>query len=255
MQENLKSVLEYLETVPVIEPSGSALESALENFASPEFNLERQAVAIGSQITEFSNNVPADLRPHIANSLLLAQLAASKSIEKGGATSDWYKKYTEVLAKIGWLVEGDLNTEHEIEGTGSQVHKAIMPVITTALGGAAAASLIIPLLKGLENMNQGNPWLTLFDRESKRASANQFQICHVSSENGTAPKLVIVCFGLDASKSVTQVLFFKFSNTSGTLTHSQTELSIQPAILNGSKDAIQAKVATHLSSFISDIEI
>ena len=255
MQENLESVLEYVENVSVVEPTTSALESALEDFASPEFNHERQAVAIGSQITEFSNNVPTHLRPHVANSLLLAQLAASKSIEKGDATSDWHTKYIEVLAKIGWQVEGDLNAVHELEGTGAQVHKAIMPVIATALGGAAAASLIISLLKGLENMNQDNPWITLFDRESKRASANQFQICHVSSENGTAPKLVIVCFGLDAYKSVTQVLFFKFSNTSATLSHSQAELSIQPAILNGSKDAIKAKVANHLSSFVSDIEI
>ena len=43
----------------------------------PKYEQKDQAVAIGSQITEFSKAIPADIRPAISNSLLLAQLAVT----------------------------------------------------------------------------------------------------------------------------------------------------------------------------------
>ena len=249
MKEQLDSVLSYVETIEVTDPEVSALEAST---SPPEFKEARQAVAIGSQITEFSDKVPADIRPHLANSLLLAQLAANKSIE-GNSTKKWFKNYTEVLANIGWVVEGDLSSVHEVKGTGAEVRNTVIPVVTAALGGAAVASLIIPLLEGLEDSKQG--WFTLFDQESKKASASQFQLCHVENQSNGKPKLSIVCFELNASKVQTQFLFFKFDDNTSSLCHSKTEMTIEPAILQGSKDAIAAKVNDHLSSFIANIEI
>ena len=256
---NLESVVKYVESVPIVTaPALDSFESAPGNAPIPPvYNDENQAVVIGSQIAEFADGVPADVRPHVSNSLLLAQLAANKAIENDGSTAEWYSTYVEVLTKIGWLVEGDVTSRHEVSGTGAQVHRAIVPVLTAALGGATAATatLVVKLLEGLAQMSERTPWFTLFDRESKRAEANQFQICHLSSANGSAPTLVLICFGLDAAHSVTQVLFFKFSSAEATLSHSQANLSINVATFDGIKDKIHARVQSHLSDYISDIPI
>jgi hypothetical protein len=172
-----------------------------------------QAVAVGSQIADFAAGVSAELRPHIANSFLLAQLAANREIkERGGGTEHWYGSYLSTPANTGWLIESDALIERAVSGSSAQVHKEIMPILTLALGPAVAASaLVLGVLEGLQNMDKDQPWISLFDYESQRASANQFQISYVTaSDGGVAARISLACFELDASRSVTRVLFFRF---------------------------------------------
>ena len=117
---------------------------------------ESQVIAIGSQIAEFTADVPAALRPQIANAFLLAQLAANRAVETTGAGgSAWYRAYVEVLANTGWILERDESSEREMSGTSNEVHKEIIPLLTLLLGpGVAAAAMVTAVLEGLSNMDR-----------------------------------------------------------------------------------------------------
>lgn len=224
---------------------------------SPTYTDEHQAVVIGSQIAEFDAGIPAAMRPLISNSFLLAQLAAKKSmVQSGGGAREWFEKYVDVLTSIGWLGEGIAEAGHEVSGDSLQAHKEIITVLATALGpAAAAASVVLAALNGLKEMTQNSPWITLFDRQSQTKNVQQFQIAYARAADDAQPEVILACFELSASASVTQILFFKFSSSNAKLNHRQARLSMNDDVFDAVKGAVKEKIAAHVSSLISEIDI
>ena len=215
------------------------------------------AVVIGSQIAEFAKDMPAEVRPMVANSFLLAQLAANRSTaESNGGTMEWYQRYTEVLKSVGWIVEGDVTMNEEVKADSGTVHSKILPLLALTLGpGAAGAAVVIAkVLESLDEMDDG-PWITIFDRESKRASAHQFQLSYADAPDGVHPRISLACFELDAEQRVTRVLFFRFANATATLRHSGMQLSADGTVFEQVQDLVEKKVAEYVSANIAAIEI
>lgn len=256
--QDLAQAQSFLEGVEITARVSPVLERYGRERALPSYEANKpQAVTIGSQIAEFAAAVPAEMRPHISNSFLLAQLAANKELEKtNGGTEAWYKKYLEVLSNVGWVRESQSFSLREISGTGLQVHKQILPVIAAALGPAAAAAAVVTaVLKGLADMNKDSPWITLFDHESQRASANQFQIAHADAGPDGRPTMSLFCFELNAKRSITQVLFFKFDQTKASLRHFSAKLSVNEAVFDGVKGVVENRIADYLAGYVTAIDI
>lgn len=244
--------------VPRLTPTARERMAAETSGAPPVYREgESQAVAIGSQIAEFTADFPAALRPQIANAFLLAQLAANRAVDTAASGgSAWYRAYLEVLANTGWILERDESSERELSGTSNEVHKEIVPLLTLLLGpGIAAAAMVTAVLEGLSKMDQDRPWITLFDRESGRASGNQFQISHAAAPDGAAPQVRLVCFELEATKTLTEVLFFKSSGTRAVLRGFSAGLSLNSAVFDGNKALIEDKVADYVAGYIRGIEL
>jgi hypothetical protein len=171
-----------------------------------------------------------------------------------GDSARWYQRYVDVLVNIGWVIETNVVTQRDVSGHNLSVHEEIIPVVTAALGPVAASASVIALLKGLANMNKDLPWITLFERESQRVSANQFQISYTKIENGT-PRITLVGFELDASGSVTQVLFFKFGASHASLKHRDIKIAVNATLFGQVADTIAARVKTFVTQYIADIKI
>ena len=72
-----------------------------ETARSVKFSTGPEGVAVGSQLVEFTGQVPPDVRSIVADSILLAQLAANKAAADSSDVFRWYDKYVEVLQHIG----------------------------------------------------------------------------------------------------------------------------------------------------------
>ena len=238
----------------------TALEGLGDDDAPPLPTYEtdsQQAVTVGSQLSEFSKAVPGALRPQIDKGFLMAQLAANAQIEEhGGDAVAWYDKYVEVLYHIGWVADSKSDLLRNVAGASLEVHKQIIPLLTSALGPvAAAASVVLHALDGLAAMDSNQSWITLFDRESQRASANQFQVSYVDVDDETRPALTLATFVLDASRSVTRVLFFRFSNTSAKLLHSETKMSLNQMVFNKSSPIVSDRLSSRTVGYLTDLRL
>jgi hypothetical protein len=245
-----KSARAYGMSLALPEPVASEYESA------PDFTSQQQAVAVGSQLTEFTPAVSTDARSAISNTLLLAQLAANKAADQAADVFAWYGKYCQVLQGIGWQSQ---NLDFQTQSTVQQdldVHKAIIPVIAAALGpAAAAASIVLGVLNGLKDMNATSPWMTLFNRQSQHASGAKFQVTYVDNDATGQPQLTLVCFAVNAQQALTQVLFFKFASQSVQLKQSTGKLGVTLDRLNVDRAAIAGRVDSFIASNIQNIEI
>jgi len=217
---------------------------------------ELQALAVGSQLTEFSVDISAKVRSSISNCVLLAQLAANKATDRDADPGRWYNKYTQVLTTLGWIIQSSDFQEQSVNEQDADLHEAIIPVIVAFMGPhIAATSMIVKVLKGLKTMEADSPWLTLFDRESQRFEARHFQFGFAETDPDGRPKVSLLCFQLQADKVITQVLFFKFSDASATLQKMATTLGIDATSLARIQPDLDAKLNAYIPSYIKSIDI
>jgi hypothetical protein len=221
--------------------------------------LVEEVITVGSQIAEFAADVPVDLRADVANCFLLAQLAADKVVETRSRADYkmWYSSYVATLRKCGWLIEGDEDVMRQIAGTSAQVHQQIIDVLTLALGPAVSAvSLVLGMLNGLKVMSQDQPFFTIFDQASNRVGAKLFQISYVGvGEVAKEPRIRLAAYRLEASATVTQILFFKFQSTNVQLRSFSSDLSMDAAMFAEVRKAIFDKVKDRVVGNIAAIEI
>lgn len=246
--------------ISALELPEAGLEAAVatELPAVPDFKPGvPQVITVGSQIAEFSESVPADLRSTIANCILLAQLAADRFIETHPSLDElnWYNCYVAVLKKCGWLIEKNETSLKSVSGDGFKVHSEIINVLTTALGGAAAASIILGVLSSLKKMDENQPFFTIFDRASQHAEASLFQISYVDGGEGRQPRLNFAAYRVEASATATQILFFRLAGTNAKLRSSFADLAIDENLLRAIRDQIFAKVGDRIVGSITSIEI
>ncbi|MNM50218.1 hypothetical protein D3C81_612430 [compost metagenome] len=234
---------------------GRDLESARAADA-PEFTAARQVVTVGAQLAEFSDSVPVNLRQLISNSMLLAQLAANKATSASSDIFDWHRNYSAVLGNIGWRAHDSEEQVQRVSNENLSVHKSIIPVLTALLGPAvAAASMVVSVLEGLDNMETGTPWITLFDRSSQHASGAKFQIGYIDTDEHGEPAIKLLAVGVKAQATITQVLFFKFSSQQAQLSRRTSLFGTTAERLNADKDVIAGRVQSFIADFVKNVEI
>lgn len=213
-----------------------------------------EGVVTGSNLIQFSDEVPPSLRSAVALSLLAAQrVAANDPVAR--SPEDWIDRHNTVLKNLNWLVERGDVTDSEFSDLSVAVHKAIIPWLTVALGPAAtAASLIVGALNQLQEMDKDQSWITLFERESRRFEVTEFQFSYVANE-GADTLLTMAAARLDASFGRTQVLFIKTSSGSARFQGSSTTMRAPSELLTSMNGALKAKLAEQSADYIRALEV
>jgi hypothetical protein len=167
---------------------------------------------------------------------------------------DWYNAYFDVLTNVGWVVQDKGFAEYKESGTDFETHKAILAVASVALGAAPTAlAIVTQTLQSLQSMNESRPWITIFDRESRRARTARFQISVAEQDPDGQFFVNLLAFGLEAKSDVTQVLFFKVRKEKAKLRHYSGRVTINSAVLGGVADVIKAKLVDHARDFVSQL--
>ena len=248
------AALDFIQSIELPE-QGPALEGAPEPVT---YGDQPEVATVGSQITQFSANVTPAQRAAVADCLLLAQLAANKASGGDPDQMAWYRKYVEVLQNIGWNTEAMTWEQRQVQNTDLSVHQEIIPVLAAALGPAVAmASMIIGVLTGLQNMNKSSPWITLFNRASQHASGATFQLGYVDVGSGGDSSIGVrlLAVAIDAKNTITQVLFFKFSDAKATLRSANGQLGISNARLDSIKASVSQRVLPFLEQNIAQLDL
>lgn len=220
------------------------------------FESAAQAVTIGSQIVEFDAKVPRPIRPAISNGLLLGQLAADKSTAGNPDPAVYFTAFNSVMKRIGWQSTFSELNEQTISHENATLHKAIIPVVAAIFGpGAAAASIIITVLKGLESMDQDAPWITVFERKSNKVKAANFGLSFVDGAADGSANLKTAYFSLQAAQMLTQILFFKFTSSDAKIKSGQSKMSLSAQTISISQAALQEKIGPFVVDNIKNIDI
>lgn len=213
--------------------------------------VKNQAMVVGSDIVSFVKGVTPEWREDIANSALLAQLAAKKAAGDAGKVEDWYNAYFDVLVNIGWVLQDRGFTKYSEESQNFQAHEAILQIASSLLApNPAALAVVKATLDALKSMSANSPWMTIFNRESQSANTARFQVTLV--EQGSVDQLLVslMAFGLEATDTLTQVLFFKYQTSEVTLKHYSGKVTINPAVLSSIREQIKNKIEKYADAYV-----
>ncbi|HUE78405.1 MAG TPA: hypothetical protein VMN38_02065 [Sphingomicrobium sp.] len=257
MSVNLQQARSYIADVDLPpRPSSGAIPQDATPSAPVFDTVKEQAAVVGSEVVSFMAGVDAETRAAISNCALLAQLAASKKVADKEDIYAWYEAYFDVLKALGWVVQDGGFAEFSESSQGFEVHEKIMDVAAVLLGpGAAALAVIKTTLDALKAMKSDNGWLTIFQRESQHAKAARFQISLVQQSNTGDVMVSMMAFGIEASKTVTQVLFFKIKKNKAKLRHNSAKLSIDSASLVDLAPDIRDRVRVYQRAYVASLEI
>ena len=78
---------------------------------------------------------------------------------------------------------------------------------------------------------------------------------YVDSDAQGQPEISLLSLGIRANRTITQVLFFKFSAEDAELKKAAGKMAVSMQRLNSAKDAIAERVQPFIADFVKNIEI
>jgi hypothetical protein len=218
--------------------------------------LKDQAMVVGSEVVSFVKGVSAERREDIVNSALFAQLVANKKVPDRNDVFGWYDAYFQALAQLGWVIQNKTFNGYQEEADGLEAHEAILQVAGVLLGAAPTAlAIVTTTIEAMKSMDADNPWITIFDRESRSAKAARFQIALAEESPDGQFMVNLMAFGLEAESSITQILFFKIRKNKVDLRHSSGQVTVNEAVLRDNRDRLKARLAERVAAYIDSADI
>jgi hypothetical protein len=221
-----------------------------------ELNADKeQAAVVGSEVVSFAKGVSVERRNDIVNCALLAQLVANKRIADRAKLIEWYKEYFDVLSNLGWTLENNGFSSYEEKADGLEAHEAILKVAAVVLGAAPTAlAIVTSTIQAMKSMDADNPWITIFDRESKQSNTARFQVS-LAEQSGSAVSLSLMAFALEANSTLTQVLFFKIRRDKVRLQQCSTQVGINEEVLGAVRSKVKNKLAGMSRDFVDSLDL
>lgn len=247
----LEEVSTFIENLPI----PISTEENADEISTPTVdvnNLPDQVIS-GSTMIGFEPDLSQELRASVALSLTAAQKVANADTV-ASSPDLWVKRHQMVLEGLNWVTTdgGDVYTERGVSNIA--VHKAIMPFLAAAFGPAAAASsLITTALQQLQQMEEDKPWITLFERESRRFDISEFRFATAGKESGNLVLRYAAARFL-AKQERLQILFFKKNDIDVRFKLASRTMTANPDLLETMNDALKAKLVNETDNFITSLE-
>lgn len=230
---------------------------AAEAETTPPLDLDKlpAGVVSGQTLIDFSAVPSPNVRAGVSLSMLFASRVATQAIKRnGGDEDDWLATYTSSLGSLGFAMAGTSVVKSTFKKTGIEVHKAIIPFLTVAFGGAAVGPVILAALQNLQAMDENKPWIRLFEREAKRFQVRELHFAAVSSsESDTAIRYAIARLNVEAS--VTSVLFFQVSKARAEFESVTTTMSANNSLMAVTEPDLRLRLAQMAKTAILGLDI
>lgn len=249
------NVLNYIANLPVgadttrfAETDDAAVPTGVDPDHIPD------GIVTGTNLVEFEGDVDPVLRSSVAMSLLAAQRVANQDVVVADP-DQWLERHNTVLKNLNWVVESGGKVDQEFRKVDVAVHEAIIPLLTTALGGAAAGtSLIVKALEQMKQVNQDTPWITLWDNESRRFNVSEYHFTRVATDRDRV-RMHLAAARFDASFGRKQVLFFKVTRQHAKFEMASAGMAADAPLLRMTNEALKNKLATLTNAFIRELDL
>jgi hypothetical protein len=245
----------FIESVD-FEPLVLSAEEGVEDEAALNLDKLPAGVVSGTTLIDFSAVPDQEVRAGVSLSMLFASRVATKKTNQiqDADEDDWLAHYTNSLGDLGFALAGSAVVKSKFKKTGLRVHKAIIPFLTVAFGGAAVGPIILAALTNLQDMNAGSPWITLFDNQSKRFTTRELHFAAVSSTAADTSIRYAVA-RLNVALNETSVLFFRLTDASADFESVTTTMSANNSLLAMNEPTLRERLGNLSTSFIKDAEI
>lgn len=251
-QHKIDQIKKYIAELPIA-PADAKLPHIYNPKATAFADKEEGASVDAGSLVSFVSGLTALHKSDVLNSTLLAQLAANKAFDRFKMTREWYGKYCEVLAQVGWVVPTFAYREYSPSGASLQLSDAVLDILS-AIATGDEMKIVEATLKSLRDNPSNEGPLTLFDSQSYPENIGTFQILPVGEDDGNVV-MVLTALEFKAEKHVTRFLWFSWTSTSVKLFQSAQKSVLNEDVYGQVRAEVIKKLGDRASQYIKDIEI
>ena len=242
----------FIAAAPLPERPGLSPFEAIA-YDVPPLNLDKLpgGVVSGNALIDLSAMPEGNLRSAVSIALLFAARVADAGNQPGDDEDDWLARYHTNLRKLGFGLSQSAMSSSRFKKEGVLVHKAIIPFLTIAFGGAGLGPVILAALQHLSSMDEKSKWITLFDREARKFETREMHFAAVSSEGAECVVRHVVARLKVDSKS-TNVLFFRVTKASAEFESATTTMRANNDLLGVIEPKLRARMQAEIGDFIAE---
>jgi hypothetical protein len=158
-----------------------------------------------------------------------------------------------VLGHIGWILQSKTWEDRTGDNAAIEMNQRILEVLPVAFAGGAAVAVLTAGINALKKMGGNSPWITLFRREALKQKIERFQIGSVEATGDAKLSVSLLQCLFEAKKTITQVLFWKFTDVGASFRARAVEAGINRRVMLQMKPTIQNRISAYQAEYLSSI--
>ncbi len=248
-----KDFVAQLKVAPIhLGESFSTNRSALESDDSTPADDIVEGYINNKSIMSFVAEVPGQLRQDVLNSTLMAQRVADLEFPEADHILQWYDRYVEVLAGVGWNLEQKEFARYDSNSNLFEMDSAVVSIFT-ALAGQNYAAIITETLDALKDLGEANDSIIkVFERNTHSLEKGNFQMGLVTHTND-AVSMQVGAFMLKSEESINQILFFKSDSDKTDLDLYTIRCTLNQQVYDQIREAVLEKLGRSTRKFIAKL--
>lgn len=204
---HIEQRLEFLDTLPSLPKTSTNNIRAFA--AETPIDPNKPSGTVGEEmINLFMAGVSEQNRRDVSNCKQLVQNAATSKYDPIKELHQWYKYYTETLAKLGWVTQAAESKDQVIKRTGLTMDIVAIYVMQSFVG-ANATKLAEQAAKAIGIVKNNDGLINLYNRKSNKGSVTKFDMSPVWQTKEGYPMMILNCNSLDVRESSRGILWWK----------------------------------------------
>lgn len=223
-----------------------------------EDTIARGAV-VASSLMAFAQGTSAQGRQDVMDSFLFATLAANKAHNPQTQADQWYEKFNEVLARLGWLWSQWRFARQAASGRRLSLDQMGLEVLAAglaaaALPGPASAAMLKVATEAVKALGASQQPLGLFERQTRTHHGAHLRIASCIETTGLI-NVVMGAVSVQASTQVTDVLFGQWSDADGQAWRGEGSLVLNSRLYAENRDLVQQRLGAGSRQAIAEFDI
>lgn len=219
---------------------------------NPASASDESAFVAGDSIVSFVSGLSLQNREDVLNSTLLMQLAADKAFDKTLQSSQWFKFYTEGLAKLGWTVSSSALQEYTPSHLSFTVDQLVLEILETVAGASGFAPVLQRTFASLRNQPQA---LRVFQDNSTSGSISTFQIMPCSQTEEGDVAMLLNCMQMVKHISTRDILFFTFKHSDVKIYRAAQMAVLNTKVYSNAREAVLEKLSSTANNFLENLDL
>ena len=215
----------------------------------------RAAYVCGGSTVSFAANVSSESQSDVLNSTLFAQLGANHAHDRENDAANWYRYYQNVLVNIGWMITDFKFTKFNATSESFSMDKVITDLLLAANAARDEIAIANATIDALKALPQNDGRLRFLESMSHSASKGNFQIsvAHEGVSGDLTMRMVAAYFS--TSDSVTNVLWFPFTNSKTNMYTASQEIILNSLVYSQFRDSVAMKLGSKAGDFVKELPI
>ncbi|WP_231653024.1 hypothetical protein [Pseudomonas californiensis] len=221
---------------------------------------EAEGAIVGGSVVAFAEGVSRQNKEDVKDSLLLATLTANKAFNPETQGDQWYGKFNETLAVMGWLSSHWRYARYRATQQRFSMDEVGLEILGSAIAAAAlpgpASLAMLKVAKdAVTALSAKKEPLRLFEKHSKTHRGGSFRIASCAESSDGTVTLAMAGVSFQADSEVTNVLFWEWQDSQVETYLGENSLVFNTRVYNGVRDTVQSKLDANAKSAIEAFDI